>query len=97
MRSKTLGVVGLGNVGSEVARRAQGMEMKIIGYDPFVTPERAKAMGVDMKSLEEIWKEADFITLHVPLIEATKNMIGAKQLAMMKPTTRIINAARGAL
>jgi D-3-phosphoglycerate dehydrogenase len=97
VRGKTLGVVGLGNVGSEVARRAQGMEMKIIGYDPFVTAERAKSMGVEMKTLEEIWKEADFITLHVPLIEATKNMIGAKQLAMMKPSTRIINAARGGL
>lgn len=97
VRGKTLGVVGLGNVGSEVARRAQGMEMKIIGYDPFVTEERAKKMGVEMKTLEEIWKEADFITLHVPLIEATKNMIGAKQIATMKPTTRIINAARGGL
>lgn len=97
VRGKTLGIVGLGNVGSEVARRAQGLEMKLIGYDPFVTAERAKKMNVDIKTLEEIWKEADFITLHVPLIEATKNMIGAKQLAMMKPTTRIINAARGGL
>lgn len=97
VRGKTLGIVGLGNVGSEVARRAQGMEMKLIGYDPFVTAERAKKMNVDIKTLEEIWREADFITLHVPLIEATRNMIGAKQIAMMKPTTRIINAARGGL
>jgi len=97
VRDKTLGLVGLGNVGSEVARRAQGMEMKLIGYDPFVTAERAKKMNVELKTLDEIWQEADFITLHVPLIEATKNMIGAKQLAMMKPTARIINAARGGL
>jgi D-3-phosphoglycerate dehydrogenase / 2-oxoglutarate reductase len=97
VRGKTLGVVGLGNVGGEVARRAQGLEMKVIGYDPFVTPERARKMGVEVKTLEEIWKEADFITLHVPLIEATKNMIGSAQLAMMKPTARIINAARGGL
>ncbi|MCL2140470.1 MAG: phosphoglycerate dehydrogenase [Dehalococcoidia bacterium] len=97
VRGKTLGVVGLGNVGSEVARRAQGMEMKIIGYDPFVTAERAHKMNIELKTLDEIWQEADFITLHVPLIETTKNMIGAKQLAMMKPTTRIINAARGGL
>ncbi|RJO62225.1 MAG: phosphoglycerate dehydrogenase [Dehalococcoidia bacterium] len=97
VRGKTLGIVGLGNVGSEVARRAQGLEMKLIGYDPFVTAERAKKMSVDMKTLDEIWKEADFITLHVPLIESTRNLIGAKQLAMMKPTARIINAARGGL
>lgn len=97
VRGKTLGLVGLGNVGSEVARRAQGMEMKLIGYDPFVTAERAEKMNVEMKTLDEIWQEADFITLHVPLIEATKNMIGARQLAMMKPSARIINAARGGL
>lgn len=97
VRGKVLGLVGLGNVGSEVARRAQGMEMKLIGYDPFVTTERAQKMNVAMKTLDEIWQEADFITLHVPLIEATKNMIGTKQLAMMKPSARIINAARGGL
>jgi D-3-phosphoglycerate dehydrogenase len=97
VRGKTLGIVGLGNVGSEVARRAQGLEMKLIGYDPFVTAERAQKMNVDIKTLDEIWKEADFITLHVPLLEATKNMIGAKQIAMMKPNARIINAARGGL
>ncbi|MCL2707021.1 MAG: phosphoglycerate dehydrogenase [Dehalococcoidia bacterium] len=97
VRGKTLGLVGLGNVGSEVARRAQGMEMRLIGYDPFVTAERAQKMNVEMKTLDEIWQEADFITLHVPLIEATKKMIGAKQLAMMKPSARIINAARGGL
>ena len=97
VRGKTLGIVGLGNVGSEVARRAQGMEMTLIGYDPFVTAERAQKMNIHMKSLDEIWQEADFISLHVPLIEATKNMIGANQLAMMKPTARIINAARGGL
>ena len=97
VRGKTLGIVGLGNVGSEVARRAQGLEMKLIGNDPFVTAERAKKMNVDIKTLDEIWKEADFITLHVPLIESTRNLIGAGQLAMMKPTARIINAARGGL
>jgi len=97
VRGKTLGIVGLGNVGSEVARRAQGLEMKLIGYDPFVTAERAKNLNVEVKSLEDIWKEADFITLHVPLIEATRGMIGAKQIAMMKPGARIINTARGGL
>ena len=97
VRGKTLGVVGIGNIGSEVARRALGLEMRVIGYDPFVNAERASKIGIELKTLEEIWKEADFISLHVPLIESTKNMIGAAQLAMMKPTTRIINAARGGL
>ena len=95
VRGKTLGVVGLGNVGSEVARRAQGMEMKIIGYDPFVTAERARKMGVEIKSLEEIWKESDFISLHVPLTPATRNMIGTAQLALLRPGSVLINASRG--
>ena len=97
VRGKTLGLIGLGNVGSEVARRAHGMEMKLIGYDPFVTPEKAKTFNVDVKTLDEIFREADFISLHVPLIESTRNLIGAREIALMKPGTRIINAARGGL
>jgi D-3-phosphoglycerate dehydrogenase len=97
LRGKTLGVVGLGNIGSEVAKRARGFEMKVIGYDPFVSVERSKNIQIELASLERIYKEADFITLHVPLTAQTKNMIGAKELAMMKPTARIINAARGGL
>lgn len=97
VRGKTLGIIGLGNVGREVARRAYGMEMKLIGYDPFVTPEKASNMHVEMKPLDEIFKAADFITLHVPLIDATRNMIGTDQIAMMKKGVRIINAARGGL
>ncbi|TFG45153.1 MAG: phosphoglycerate dehydrogenase, partial [Dehalococcoidia bacterium] len=97
LKGKILGVVGLGNIGSEVAKRARGFEMKVLGYDPYVTEERAKSMQVELVTLERIYKEADFITLHVPLTAQTKNMIGAKELDMMKPTTRIINAARGGL
>ena len=97
VRGKTLGLIGLGNVGSEVARRAHGMEMNIIGFDPFVSAEKAKKFYVDVRPLEDIFREADFISLHVPLIEATKNLVGPKQIASMKPNARIINAARGGL
>ncbi len=97
LKGKTLGIVGLGNIGSEVAKRARGFEMKVIGYDPFVSADRARNMQIELASLERIYKEADFITLHVPLTAQTKNMISAKELAMMKPTARIINAARGGL
>ncbi len=97
LRGKMLGVIGLGNIGSEVAKRARAFEMKVIGFDPFVSAERAKNMQIELATLERIYKEADFITLHVPLTAQTKNMVGAKELAMMKPSARIINAARGGL
>ena len=97
VRGKTLGLIGMGNVGSEVARRAHGMEMNIIGFDPFVSAEKAKNFHIEVRPLEDIFREADFISLHVPLIEATKNIVGPKQIASMKPTARIINAARGGL
>ena len=97
VRNKTLGIIGLGNVGSEVAKRAQGMEMKLLGYDPNVTSERARNFGVETVPLEQLLKESDFITLHVPLTDSTKGLIGAKQIAMMKPTARILNVARGGL
>jgi D-3-phosphoglycerate dehydrogenase len=97
VRNKTLGIIGLGNVGSEVARRAAGLEMKLIGYDPFVTADIARNFGVEMVTLEQLLKESDFVTLHVPLTNSTKGLIGTKELAMMKPTARIINTARGGL
>jgi D-3-phosphoglycerate dehydrogenase len=91
VKDKVLGIVGLGNIGSEVARRARGLEMKIIAYDPFVSEDRARQLQAEMVSLETLYQEADFITLHTPLTDNTRNMIGAEQIAMMKPTTRIIN------
>jgi len=97
VKDKTLGVIGLGNIGSEVARRARGMEMKILAYDPFVSEERAGQLQAEIVPLETIYRKADFITLHTPLTENTRNMIDTEQIAMMKPTTRIINAARGGL
>ncbi len=97
VRGKTLGIIGLGNVGSAVARRARGLEMKLIGYDPFVSQDHARNLQVEVVPLERLYKEADFITLHIPLTAQTKEMINTKELAMMKPTTRIINTARGGL
>ena len=97
LRGKTLGIIGLGNVGSEVARRAQGFEMKLIGKDPLVSVESAKKLQVELVDLERLLKESDFITLHLPLTPQTRNIIGAKELALCKPTARIINCARGGL
>ena len=97
LRGKTLGIIGLGNVGSEVAKRAQAFEMNLIAHDPFVSVSYANALKVNLVTLEQLFGEADFISLHVPLTEKTEGLIGAKELAKMKPTARIINAARGGL
>ncbi len=95
--NKTLGLIGAGNIGSIVADRAQGLKMKVIAYDPFLTAERAQAIGVEKVDLDELFKRADFITLHTPLIDATRNIINADAIAKMKDGVRIINCARGGL
>jgi D-3-phosphoglycerate dehydrogenase len=97
VKGKTLGIIGLGNVGSDVARRARGLEMKLIAYDPFISTDRAQNLQVELVPLEQLIKEADFITLHIPLTESTRGLIGTKALATVKPTVRIINTARGGL
>ena len=97
LRGKTLGVIGLGNVGAAVARRAQGLEMRVIGFDPLVSLDYAGKLQVEIVSLKELLKEADFISLHIPLNDKTKGLIGVKELAMVKPTVRIVNCARGGL
>jgi len=97
IRNKTLGIIGLGNVGSEVAKRARGLEMKLIAYDPFISADRAHNLQIELVPLKQLLKEADFITLHTPLTPQTKGLIGAKELALVKPTVRIINCARGGL
>jgi D-3-phosphoglycerate dehydrogenase len=97
VRNKTLGIIGLGNVGSEVARRARGLEMKLIAHDPFVSLDYARNLQVELVSLEKLLEESDFITLHLPLVASTRGLIGAKELALVKPTVRIINCARAAL
>ena len=95
LRNKTLGIVGLGNVGSEVARRAKSFDMRLIAHDPFASVEYARNLGVALVNLDELLREADFITMHTPLNEKTKGLINTKQLAMVKPSVRIINCARG--
>src|SRR3989440_2241162 len=95
--AKTLGVIGCGNIGSIVADRALGLRMKVIAFDPFLSPERAKDIGVEKVDLDDLLKRADFITLHTPLTEKTKNIIDAAALAKMKKGVRIINCARGGL
>ncbi len=97
VRGKTLGVIGLGNVGSEVARRARGLEMRVIAHDPFISTDHARNLQVELVPLKQLVKEADFITLHIPLTASTKGLIGSKELALVKPTVRIINTARGGL
>src|ERR1700687_4386411 len=95
--SKTLGVIGCGNVGSIVAERAIGLKMKVIAYDPYLSAERALDLGVEKVELEELWRRADFITLHTPLTDKTHNIISAATLPLMKKGVRLINCARGEL
>jgi D-3-phosphoglycerate dehydrogenase / 2-oxoglutarate reductase len=94
---KTLGIIGCGNVGSIVADRALGLKMKVIAYDPFLSAERAVNLGVEKVELDELWRRADFITLHTPLTEKTRNLLNAQTLAQMKRGVRLINCARGEL
>ncbi len=95
LRNKTLGIVGLGHIGTQVALRAQAFEMRTIAYDPYVSAEYARSFKVNLMSLEELLSQADYISLHVPLSSATKNLIGSVELELMKPTARLINSARG--
>ncbi len=97
IRGKVLGIIGLGKIGSEVARRAAGMEMRILGNDPFVSEERARALGVELVEFDEILAESDFISVHPPLTPQTQGMIGAAEIARMKDGVRLINVARGGI
>ena len=94
---KTLGIVGCGNIGSIVASRAIGLKMKVLAYDPFLTPDRAKEIGVEKCELDEMLPRCDFVTLHTPLTEKTRNILSAERLALMKKGARLINCARGGL
>lgn len=95
--SKTLGLIGCGNIGSIVANRALGLKMKVIAYDPFLSEEKAKDLGVTKVALDEIFSKSDFITLHTPLIDQTRNIVSSDRIALMKPTAYLINCARGGL
>ncbi len=95
--SKTLGVIGCGNIGSIVADRAVGLKMKVIAFDPYLSDDRAKDLGVEKVEIEQLFARADFITLHTPLTDSTRNIINAKNLATCKKGVRVINCARGGL
>lgn len=97
LHQKTLGVVGLGKIGAHVARVAGALGMQVLAYDPFISHERAKQLGAEVVSLEKLFAQADYITLHVPKTKETQHMINADSLARMKPGVRIINCARGEL
>jgi D-3-phosphoglycerate dehydrogenase len=97
LRGKTLGIIGLGRIGLEVARRAQGFGMELIGYDPFIAPVIAREHEVTLVPIDEIFKRSDYLTLHVGLTSQTEGMINATSIKIMKPGIRIINCARGEL
>ena len=94
---KTLGLIGAGNIGSIVATRALGLRMKVAAFDPFLTPERAVELGVDKVELDDLLRRADFITLHTPLTDQTRNILSRENLAKTRKGVRIINCARGGL
>ena len=94
---KVLGIIGCGNIGSIVADRAKGLRMRVISYDPFLTPERANILGVKKVELDELLQQADIISLHVPMTEQTKNILNKKTFGKCKKGVRIINCARGGL
>ena len=94
---KTLGLIGCGNIGSIVADRAQGLKMKVVAYDPYLSPDRAADLGVEKVELSDLFARADFITLHTPLTEATRNIIDKDAIEAMRPGVRIVNCARGGL
>jgi D-3-phosphoglycerate dehydrogenase / 2-oxoglutarate reductase len=97
LADKTLGVLGLGRIGQQVARRALGLQMRVVGHDPYVSEERFRDLGVEPASFEDVLARADFITLHLPLNESTRGVIGAGQIERMRDGVRIVNAARGEL
>ncbi|MBV8716246.1 MAG: phosphoglycerate dehydrogenase [Chloroflexi bacterium] len=97
LTGKTLGLVGLGRVGAEVARRALGLDMRVLVYDPYVPDEHARRLGLEPTELEPLLRAADFVSLHVPLTENTRNLLDAARLACMRPTAFLINCARGGL
>ena len=97
LNEKTLGIVGFGRIGQELARRAIALDMKVVAYDPYINEERAKELGVEVMTLQQLFPVADFITVHTPLIKETKHLVNKKSIAVMKDGVRIINCARGGI
>ncbi|MFQ3546266.1 phosphoglycerate dehydrogenase [Halobacillus rhizosphaerae] len=97
LKNKTLGIVGFGRIGKEVAQRAKGHRMNVVAYDPFLTKEKADKAGVSHGSVQEVLQQADFLTVHTPLIAETKHLIDKEAIQLMKPGARILNCARGGI
>ncbi|NLL95348.1 MAG: phosphoglycerate dehydrogenase [Thermoplasmatales archaeon] len=97
LNGKTLGIIGVGRVGGEVAKRLKHFNMKLVGYDPFLPEEVAENLGVRLTSLEELLRVSDIMTIHTPLLPETRNMISKEQFGMMKPTAMLVNVARGGI
>jgi len=97
LNRKTLGIIGLGRIGTEVAKRAKAFNMQVIGYDPYLSEERAKQLGVKLCSVQEVTEQADFITVHTPLTKDTKYIIDDREFSLMKKGVRIVNCARGGI
>ena len=97
IRGKTLGIIGLGRIGTEVAFRAKGLKMNVIGYDPFFSEKKAESIGIKLKSLDKVLQQSDFVTIHTPYMKDTHHLISNKQLDMMKNTAYLINCARGGI
>jgi len=95
--NKTLGIIGIGNIGSLVADRAQGLKMRVIAFDPFISPEAAQRLGVELVSLNDLYARADFISVHTPLTKDTRGLVNAAAFAKMKTGVRLINCARGGI
>lgn len=97
LQNKTIGIIGVGHIGSGIAKRMQAMEMRTIGYDPYISKERGEQLGVELVDLDVLLKESDYITMHTPLTKETTGMIGAEEIAKMKKGVRVINVSRGAV
>src|SRR5262249_54421750 len=97
LQGKTLGIVGLGRIGRAVAARARAFGMKIVAHDPFIAADQARELEIESASLDEVFARADFLTVHTPLTNETRAIVGREALAKMKPGARIINCARGGL
>ena len=97
LKNKTLGIIGAGKVGSEVAKRAKSFEMNILAYDPFISSERASRLGMELVNMETLLGASDFVTIHTPYMASTENMLSKEQFDLMKNGSKLINVARGEL
>ena len=97
VRGKALGIIGLGRVGSQVARRALGLDMRVLAFDPFVAAERAARQGIELVTLDDLLQQSDFLTVHTPLMQGTRSLLGPREMGRVKPGIRLLNVARGGL